>query len=167
MDRAQVNIGRVEPKTTLGLRHQVLRPHQRLEDLDLPGSDHPDSGTFGAVEIATGDVLGTAAVSPEDAPEELDKVLPSGRRWRLRSMATREGLRGRGIGAGVLNSAIAHIAARGGGVLWCNARLPAVRFYVRAGFRAFGDPWEEPEIGPHVMMWRLVEATHGEKEQSQ
>lgn len=49
-----------------------------------------------------------------------------------------------------------HVEARGGGLLWCNARLTAVGFYQRGGFETLGEPWEEPLIGPHVAMWKLV-----------
>jgi predicted GNAT family N-acyltransferase len=48
------------------------------------------------------------------------------------------------------------VADHGAGVIWCNARVPAIGFYRRGGFVAQGDVWEEPEIGPHVVMWRLV-----------
>ena len=76
-------------------------------------------------------------------------------------MATRHDLRGRGIGAAVLGRAVAHVAGHGGGLLWCNARLPAVPLYRRAGFFEVGEPWDDPEIGPHVVMWRLVAPTTG------
>ncbi len=51
---------------------------------------------------------------------------------------------------------IAHVAEHGGGMLWCNARLPALPLYRRAGFAEAGEPWDDPELGPHVVMWRAV-----------
>jgi len=48
------------------------------------------------------------------------------------------------------------VSSRGGGLLWCNARVPAVAFYERAGFEVRGEPWDEPHIGPHVAMLRRV-----------
>jgi predicted GNAT family N-acyltransferase len=72
-------------------------------------------------------------------------------------MATSEELRGLGIGARVLDAVLAHVASHGGGLLWCNARVPAVPFYSRAGLTTHGEPWMDPDIGPHVAMWRQVE----------
>ena len=72
--------------------------------------------------------------------------------WRLRGMATDESFRGRGVGALVLDSLVEHCRNEGGTVLWCHARVPAQRFYERAGFVAFAEPWVDPEIGPHVRM---------------
>ena len=71
-------------------------------------------------------------------------------------MATREDLRNQGIGGAVLSRAIDHVVEHGGGLLWCNARVPAMSLYRRAGFVEHGDPWDDPDIGPHVVMWRIV-----------
>jgi predicted GNAT family N-acyltransferase len=76
-------------------------------------------------------------------------------------MATAEGRRSQGIGQAVLAAAIAHVCSSGGGLLWCNARVPAVTFYRRAGFTTRGEPWDEPDIGPHVVMYRVVATTPG------
>jgi predicted GNAT family N-acyltransferase len=72
-------------------------------------------------------------------------------------MATRADLRSLGIGAKVLEACVEHVAERGGGFLWCNARVPAQRFYERAGLSGWGDEFESYGI-PHVVMWRMVEA---------
>jgi GNAT superfamily N-acetyltransferase len=130
--------------------------------MELPGADHPDAVVMAAVVTASGEVVGTAAVTPEEAPADLGRVLPPGRAWRLRSMATRPDLRSSGVGAGVLGAVIEHVAAHGGGTLWCSARVPAAAFYERAGFERFGDEWIAEHIGPHVMMWRAVSAGEDE-----
>jgi predicted GNAT family N-acyltransferase len=71
-------------------------------------------------------------------------------------MATTEELRGQGIGGRLLDVVLAHVAAHGGGLLWCNARVTALPLYERAGFATRGEPWIDPDIGPHVAMWRRV-----------
>lgn len=144
-------VRRVAVDLTLPLRQQVLRPHETLDQLRLPGDDAPDTAHFAAVDDA-GEVKGTASVRREAPPWAPDQAGA----WRLRGMATSEGHRGRGIGGEVLAAVITHVAGHGGGLLWCNARLPAVDFYRRAGFEARGEAWEEPDIGPHVAMARLV-----------
>jgi predicted GNAT family N-acyltransferase len=73
-------------------------------------------------------------------------------------MATAEDRRSTGIGAALLDAALAHVVAEGGTLVWCHARTPAGRFYERAGFAAHGDEWVDPEIGPHVAMWLEVGA---------
>jgi len=142
------------PGDVWGLRHSVLRPHQRADEVHWDSDDAPGSAHFCA-EGPAGEVVSVGSVHPEDAP------WPSGAaaQWRLRGMATLPEFRGRGAGGAVLEAVVAHVARQGGGLLWCNARLPAVPFYRRAGFAERGEPWEEPAIGPHVVMWTWVEAT--------
>jgi ribosomal protein S18 acetylase RimI-like enzyme len=72
-------------------------------------------------------------------------------------MATREDLRGQGVGSRVLGAVVDHVASRGGLLVWCNARVGAIAFYERAGFSTYGEEWVLPSVGPHVVMWRRVE----------
>lgn len=70
--------------------------------------------------------------------------------WQLRGMAVDPALRGTGVGRLVLDAVCAHVAAP----VWCNARVTALGFYEREGWRPIGDVFEIPEAGPHVRMVR-------------
>jgi GNAT superfamily N-acetyltransferase len=152
-------IEQVRADQTWKLRRQVLRPHETIQQLSLSDDDHPSTGTFAAI-AEDGEIVGSARVAPEPPPFETDAESPTGSpaapAWRLRGMATQEDARNQGIGAAVLDRAIRHVADHGGGLLWCNARLPAVNLYRRAGFVEEGDAWDDPDIGPHIVMWRSV-----------
>jgi len=127
---------------TAALRREVLRGGRPVA---LPGDDDPTAVHVAAFE---GDrLVATGNVRPEPAP-----WAPGTDAWRLRGMATAPDRRGAGLGAAVLDALVTHCREHGGGKLWCNARTPAQRFYERAGFVAVGEPWEDPEIGPHVRM---------------
>lgn len=146
-----LTVARVPPAATHALRGRVLRPGAPPGRVRLSADDHPDTAAFAARDD-DGEVVGTAIVYPEPCP-----WLP--RRtgaWRLRGMATDDRRRGMGIGGRVLRAVLDHVAAEGGALVWCNARVPARRFYEGAGFVAHGDEWVDPEIGPHVAMWREV-----------
>lgn len=163
-------IKQVPAEWTFPLRQKVLRPHQAIAEMGLFDDDDPDTGVFAAVEPATSEVVVTATVSREPPPQDLAQLAAPGQGnlsdrpapWRLRGMATREDLRGAGLGTRVLADCIEHVCEHGGGFLWCWARTPASKFYERAGFVAHGEAFEDPDIGPHVLMWRRVEGG-GEK----
>ncbi|MGH8325612.1 MAG: GNAT family N-acetyltransferase [Steroidobacteraceae bacterium] len=74
----------------------------------------------------------------------------------MRGMAASPEVRNMGIGSELLRGLIAHIGAEGGGILWCNARVSARGLYERGGMRTWGEPWEDPQIGPHIVMWRDI-----------
>jgi predicted GNAT family N-acyltransferase len=56
----------------------------------------------------------------------------------------------------VLGALIEHAAAQGATRIWCNARIPAVSLYARAGFEVESEEFEIPGIGSHVVMARRV-----------
>ena len=150
-DVTAVTVARVPVELTYPLRGRVLRPGAPPERVHLDADDRVDTAAFAATDEA-GTIVGTAIVYPEACPWRPDQ--PGA--WRLRGMATDEDSRGAKIGARVLGAILEHVRAEQGTLVWCNARLPARRFYARAGFTAHGDMWEEPDIGPHIAMWREV-----------
>jgi GNAT superfamily N-acetyltransferase len=147
----RLRIEQIPTDVSYGIRHRVLRPHQASPIVLFPGDEDPEAGTYAAFGAAN-EIIGIATVHREPCPwrPEVDEA------WRLRGMATKEGRRGLGIGGAVLAAAMDHVARADGVLLWCNARTAVRRFYERAGFTAHGEPWEEPELGEHIAMWRDV-----------
>jgi predicted GNAT family N-acyltransferase len=56
----------------------------------------------------------------------------------------------------VLEALIEHAATQGAARVWCNARVPAISLYARAGFEVESEEFEIPGIGPHVVMARRI-----------
>lgn len=152
LSKTGLAIRRIDAADTRPLRQRVLRPHQPIDALVYPGDDAPNALHLGAFQ--DGRIIGIASLALEPfalAPGEANV-------YRLRGMATDPALRGQGIGGAVLEAGIAQVAKRGARLVWCNARVPAEGFYERHGFRREGKPFELPEIGPHVIMWRRLTA---------
>ena len=144
----EITVERVDATLTHPLRLRVLRPGRPADAARFAVDDDPATASF-AARSPNGEVVGTAVVYPEPCPWLPDRP----HAWRLRGMATAPERRGEGIGARVLRAALDHVRVAGGRLVWCNARVPARRFYERAGFLGHGAPWDEPDIGPHVAMW--------------
>jgi GNAT superfamily N-acetyltransferase len=136
---------------TFPLRQRVLRPHDTVDELARRWDGDPDACHFAAVESGT--VIGSASVGRDSPPWAADPS-PS---WRLRGMATAEDRRREGVGTALLEAVIDHVRQRGGGLLWCNARMAAVSLYQHAGFTTRGDGWDDPNLGPHIAMELLVD----------
>ncbi len=135
-------VSRIPLVRTRGLRQAVLRRHQSGAEL----AEHEPAGAF-AVGAFAGDELISVGFIGRD---------PDGRdSWRVRGMATEPHARGRGAGAAVLQALLGHAQAQKAQRVWCNARIPALSLYQRAGFTPISGRFELPEIGPHVVMeWR-------------
>ena len=151
-----ITVERVDAEVTYPLRQRVLRPGRPPAAARFAIDDDPSTASF-AARTPDGEVVATVVVYPEPCPWLPDR--PSA--WRLRGMATAPDHRGQGIGTRVLLAALAHVAAAGGDLVWCNARVPARRLYERAGFRTHGAAWDDPEIGPHIAMWLYLGGVAG------
>lgn len=144
-----VVVEQVRPEVTYDLRARVLRPGLPPLRARFPGDSEPTAFHLAAYDRADR-IVGVVAVIPEPMPPAAEP----GR--RLRGMAVHPEERGQGVGRALLVRVFDGVARLGGGLLWCNARLPAAGFYRKAGFADVGDPWEDPELGPHVRMRRMV-----------
>lgn len=146
----------VEPDRARTLRRAVLRPFDP-PDAALPGDGIAEAVHFAAV-ADDGDVVSTCFVYPDEwpFPALLPKQVVVAPGWHLRQMATDPAYRGRGAGSAVLRAVIAYVTEQDSAV-WCHARVPAIAFYERHGFRAVGDihPSGDPPI-PHRYMYRPV-----------
>ncbi len=149
---ASIEVRHIEAAQACIVRAEVLRPHWTPERCSWPFDDDPRTlhlGGFVDDELAT-----VASFVPEAHPElraELG-IVPS-IMMKLRGMATREQYRGRGVGYTVLEEGMQELRHRGYWVVWCNARVTAQRFYERQRFQTWGDVFDNPPVGPHVVMW--------------
>ena len=129
---------RVEAETVVPLRVAVLRPH-----MDDSHSRYAEDGDAESRHFAIEDDGETIAVGSSFRVVE---------GWRIRGMATAAERQGEGLGAAILRAILEDIRARGGGLVWCNARTTVEGFYAREGFRAASEVFELEGIGPHVRM---------------
>lgn len=140
----------IAAQQTHQLRHQILRPHQSLQEMEFPNDQAPYVFHLGAIQ--EGQIVGIVSVYPESQTGQI----PS-QDWRLRGMAVDLNLQGRGIGALLVKAVMDQCRTRGGGLLWCNARTPAVPFYEKLGFTKVGQEFEIEGIGPHFLAQILLQ----------
>ena len=128
---------------TLELRHLVLRPNKKPEELKYPN----DNLSFHGGAVLNGKIIGIASVYPEPKPGEKSSF-----HWRLRGMGVLPEFQGKGYGASLLDLCIDFIKSNEGKLLWCNARFIALGFYLKLGFKIVSDSFEIEDIGVHYIM---------------
>lgn len=127
--------------TTYPLWRDVLREGRAA----APRLEDPD-GTFHlAARTSGGELVGVVRFSPAPCPWRPDARAP----WQLRGMATAPSARRTGAGRSLVTEGLARIAADGGDLVWCDARVAAVGFYERMGFVVVTEQFDKPEGGPH------------------
>lgn len=143
-----IRIARVEE--ILDLRWTILRAGLPRDAANFDGDNEPTAHHFAAFVDAEAVACATFLRRPfEDEPG-----------WQLRGMAVRADLQSRGVGARLLDFAERFVLAQShSNLLWCNARIPAARFYERNGWSIAGEPFEVPDAGPHVKMIKRTAST--------
>ena len=142
---AAVTVDEVDPEVTYELRGAILRPNGG--EIAWAGDDDPE--TFHLAARTPDDrVVGVVRFSPAPCPWRADARAP----WQLRGMATDPALRGAGAGRALIVEGLARVAARGGDLVWCDARVAAAGFYERMGFAVVTGEFDKPGIGPHLGM---------------
>ncbi|EJT8159543.1 GNAT family N-acetyltransferase [Listeria monocytogenes] len=143
-----MEIKQIKAKDTQDIRHQVLRPEQPEENAIYPNDDMEGAFHLGAFEKDV--LLGIASFYPEKST-----VIMNPSQYRIRGVATERRMRLKGLGTALLADGEAEIWKRGADIIWCNARIVAVGFYEKHGYRKVGKSFVIPGIGEHYLMKKV------------
>ena len=134
------------------LRFAVLRPGHPVERVHWAGDDLEPPATYHFAAIGSegqAQTIGCLTL--------LSSNWGDGPAYQLRGMAVAEGFRSRGIGGELLKLAEQTVRTETPlRLLWCNARVPAVRFYERNGWRVVSEGFDIAGVGPHRKMIRVL-----------
>jgi ribosomal protein S18 acetylase RimI-like enzyme len=140
-------VKRIEKEMTYSLRYNILRPYQKVEDC-VSATDYDDD-TFHVGAFCQGELVSVASFCIEKHPDFSNE-----KQYRLRAMATHENYRKLGAGKSVVNFAENLIKEKGFSFLWCKGRTTAQEYYSKLGFKAYGEVFDYPPIGLHIIMYK-------------
>ncbi len=115
-------IEQITPELTWQLRRDVLYPNQKLIEMEL------DEDTYGIHFGAFSEVKLAGVVS----------LFQKGTDFQFRKLAIDPSLQKMGIGSNLLQYITDYAIENGGTRIWCNARLTAIGFYLKADFLQTG-----------------------------
>jgi len=127
----------------IALRHDVLRAGLPVETARFAGDESAEARHAGVFD-PQGKCLACGTLSFEEYDGK--------RAYRLRGMAVDEQHRKSGLGRALLEFLETEARREGVMLLWCNARTPAVPFYMKHGWQVVGEEFEIPTAGPHFRM---------------
>lgn len=140
-------IREIATKDTYQIRKEELRRNVSLSH-KMAGDDN--DGTLHLGLFHEGNLIGIASFMKAPLLES------EGLQYQLRGMAITSALQGKGYGKELLLEAERRLADLGVEVLWCNARIVALDFYRKLGYRVIGPGFEIPEIGQHFRMFKRL-----------
>jgi len=131
------------------VRAPILRAGFPPESAIFDGDDAHETTHFGA--FFGGELAGVVSIYRVPFPGE-----DGHDDWQLRGMAVTAERQRQGVGEVLLKTCLASVRGASGKRIWCNARTPAVPFYVKNGWKVVGEEFEIPTAGPHFRMWISV-----------
>jgi GNAT superfamily N-acetyltransferase len=147
----EVVVRPISPRDTHELRRKVLRGGKEAAEVNFPGDD--DSGAIHLGAFLGEDLIGVASLLPQALPGR-----NLSRAWRLRGMAVEPAFQRMGVGKALMKTAVEEARTMGIEVIWANARLTAVPFYVKLGMKVEGEVFLTPDTSlPHRRVWLVVE----------
>lgn len=135
------------PEETYEIRKKILR-----KNMDLPAQFHGDFAkeSFHLGLFEEGKLTSIASLVRSDN-QNLE-----GLQYQLRGMATLEEFQGKGYGKSLVLEAEKILKERKIAFIWCNARVSAVHFYYKQGFKSIGQEFDIPQIGGHYVMFKKL-----------
>lgn len=145
-----IQIKEIRVEDTYPIRKAVLRKNMTLTH-EMPGDHDSDSVHLGVFDQ---NKLVCAGSFMKNNRDEF-----TGHQYQLRGMATAEHSQGKGYGQILLNEAEKYFKAREIDLIWCNARVSALEFYKKSGYKAVGEVFDVPQVGPHFVMFKKLART--------
>ena len=143
------NIHKITAADTFVVRHPVLREDKPRESCRFEGDDLATTTHFGL--FVDHRLAGVASVF-----ESSSLQFPEKTQFQLRGMAVLEQHRKKGFGEDLLRHAETYVKSLNGEILWFNARIVAVPFYERCGYKIVGEGFAIGDIGQHFVMFKRL-----------
>lgn len=135
---------------TIDLRSRILRPGQSLEACRYSEDHLPTSFHLGILQKDKVICNGTFIQQGHD-------YFPNAKfPYRLRGMASDQTFQRKGLGSGLIQTALSLLKEKKCDLLWFNARTSAEIFYRKLGFEEIGPIFDIPTIGPHKVMFKWL-----------
>ena len=117
-----ISIEQIRPELTWRLRQEVLYPAQKLYEMEL--DEDNDGIHFGA--FTQDKLVGIISLFQHDTS------------FQFRKLAVLPDFQKIGIGNSLLNRVEEYAQSENGETIWCNARVSAIGFYLKAGYSHTG-----------------------------
>jgi GNAT superfamily N-acetyltransferase len=133
-------IEQITPQLTWRLRRDVLYPGQKMFEMEM--EEDADGIHFGAFK--------------DDKLAGVVSLFQKGADFQFRKLAVDPSVQNMGIGSSLLEYITLYSRENGGTRIWCNARLTAIKFYLKADFIQTGKLFLKKGIDYQVMEKAII-----------
>lgn len=150
-DTRNIVICRVSVDWILDLRYRILRAGLPKDSANFPGDEFASTWHLAIFNSSAN------AASPITCASFMLNTYKDEPAWQLRGMASDQGQQGKGFGGELLRCGETLIVADSNvRLFWCNARVPAIPFYEKHGWKVDSEEFDIPTAGPHRKMVKRI-----------
>lgn len=135
-----MSIEQITPQLTWRLRRDVLYPGQKMFEMEM--EEDADGIHFGAFK--------------DDKLSGVVSLFQKGTDFQFRKLAVDPAVQNMGIGSSLLEYITLYSRENSGTRIWCNARLTAIEFYLKADFIQTGKLFLKKGIDYEVMEKAII-----------
>lgn len=135
---------------TFSVRQPVLRPGKPIETCHFDGDNLPTTKHFGVFED---EILAGVITVLENNSILFDKK----KQFQIRGMAVLDSFQKKGLGKDLVIAVEKYVENQKGELIWFNARMIAVEFYKKMGYKTIGEIFEINDVGPHYVMFKDIQ----------
>lgn len=137
------SIEQIRPEHTWALRRDVLYPGKMKHEMEM--EEDADGMHFGA--YTDNKLVGVISLFHKEAD------------YQFRKLAIAHDYQRKGIGSLLLDQIARQAEEEGGTRIWCNARVDAVGFYLKAGYHQTGKLFTKNNIDYEIMEKMITPAS--------
>ncbi|SHF97787.1 Acetyltransferase (GNAT) domain-containing protein [Flavobacterium fluvii] len=140
-------IKKIAAVETYSVRLPVLRKGKPIESCHFEGDDLETTLHFGL--YLDQELVGIISLFLKSNPNFSEK-----NQYQIRGMAVLENHRKKDFGKVLLAHCEKECKRQDVDLIWFNARTEAVGFYEKGGYQKTGTPFEIPDVGEHIVMFK-------------
>lgn len=141
------HIQKITTIETFPVRHPVLRGGKPIESCRFDGDELDTTTHFGL--FLNENLIGVISIF-----ENKNSLFTNEKQFQIRGMAVLDEHQKKGFGADLVNYAEHFIKSQKGDLIWFNARINAVGFYEKLGYKIIGNAFEIEEVGAHFVLFK-------------
>jgi phosphoribosylformimino-5-aminoimidazole carboxamide ribotide isomerase len=138
--KSEIKIEQITPYLTHKLRRDVLYPEMKIFEMEM--DEDADGIHFGA--FYENKLVGVVS------------LFYKGESYQFRKLAVDTEYQHKGIGSAILNYITDYAQLNGGTTIWCNARLSAIGFYLKANFAQTGNLFSKNGIDYEILEKTII-----------
>jgi GNAT superfamily N-acetyltransferase len=137
-----ISIEQIVPRLTWQLRQEILYPEELKQDMAMEGDEHGIH--FGA--FTANKLVGVVS------------LFQTGTSFQFRKLAVDASVQNMGIGSELLQHITDYAQINNGTLIWCNARVSAINFYLKHDFVQTGKVFSKKGIDYEILEKQITPA---------